>query len=101
MAEAIPFEAMNGELEVEFHRKLYDSRTLFYRRFAKIRVLLGNHSSGRILHELERQVSSIRKRPQRMIQEVVPVDTELKALRLADLEVLEDRRVPVEVGWAV
>ena len=64
-------------------------------------LLLGHRAEHRSIQlarsavEAEIQVASV-ERPQRMIQEVVPVEAELQLLRLLELEVLEESQIGVE-----
>src|SRR6185369_14360044 len=66
--------------EEELHHKLHRARTLFNSGFAKVCVCLGDLLCNWVLMELQSQIAAIRERPQRMVQEVVCLYTELKLL---------------------
>src|SRR4051812_30255383 len=91
----------NKSLEVELHRKFDHAVPLFGRGLSKIRIGLSNDLRGRILLEGQTQVVGTAERPQRMVEEVIHLDSELQLLRLRDLEVLEQRKIRIEVGGTV
>src|SRR5580658_1007914 len=90
---------LRSRSEVELDRELYDSAALLVRGVAEQRA--GLLARG---VEAERQVLPAIEGPQRMVQEVIAVDTELQFLRFGDLEVLKQSQVGVEEprsidGW--
>src|ERR1700751_5578403 len=78
--------------EVELHRQLHDTMALLVGRVAEQRSV--HRARGRI--ETDLQVLPVIEGPQRMVQEVVTVDTELQLLRLTELEVFEKPQIGVE-----
>jgi len=68
---------------------------------SEVRVRLCELLCSWILRELKSQIASIRKRPQRMVEEVVGLNPELQGLRLRNVEVLEDPEIGVEVSRPV
>jgi hypothetical protein len=97
--EAAPFLCQRfyqRQSEDELDRHLDDSVALLKRGLAEDRVIL--LQCGRI--EAKTHVPSV-ERPQRMVQEVVPIEAELERPRLSDLEVLEKRQIGVEEARSV
>src|SRR5262249_29416073 len=71
-------------------------------------ALLGGHRSEkrRIDHsgravKSEAQVAAVVERPERVIEEIIRVEAELQLFALADVEILEQAEVGVEVGRSV
>src|SRR6266404_545404 len=77
-------------------RKLYNTVALLCRDGSESRSI--NHSGGAV--EAEVEVAPV-ERPQRVIHEVVGVEAELQLLALADIEVLEQSQVGVDVSRSV
>src|SRR5215472_4442624 len=77
--------------EKELDRELHDTAALLVGHRSEVRCI--QLPGARV--EAEIQIASI-ERPQRVIQEVIPVDTELQLLRLRNLEILEEPKIPVE-----
>ena len=86
---------MRSENELEL--QLDDSVTLSIGGGPEVR---GVHLEC-VLIEAEGEIRLIGEGPQRVVQPVVPIDAELKRLRLGDAEVLEDSHIPVEERWSV
>src|SRR4029077_2133041 len=83
-------------LEEELDRELYDAAALLVGHRSKVRCI--QLSGARV--EAEIQIASI-ERPQRVIQEVIPIDSELQLLRLRDLDILEEPKIPAKECRAV
>jgi len=82
------FTFLKSRSEVEFDRELYDTVALLVRGSAEQRSV---HRTCAAI-EAERQVLPAIEGPQRMVQEVISVDTELQLPGFAELEVLEQPR---------
>ena len=95
MAGAIPFKfEVSVVLEDEPDNKLNHASALLFGGFAELVIGLSDVSRS-ILLELKRQVVVVGERPQRVVEEVVGLNTELKSHRFFNLEVLEKAQVGV------
>jgi hypothetical protein len=90
---------MRGSLEIELHSQFNDSIALLRRGRPKVRTGIGE-APVCVLREGETQVTAV-KRPQRVIQEIGRLNTELKFHGLLYLEVLEQPEVGIEESWSV
>lgn len=88
-------------LEIELRLKLHDASSLFFCRDAEVRVGLRDLLGHRILRKLQGQIAAVRERPQRMVEEVIGLRTELQTSTFRHLEVLEYAKVGVEEPRAV
>ena len=96
------FEAKPPLLEVELHSKLQDAIALPDRGCSKVGVCLGERVTlRRVLDKVQREITAVWERPQRMVEEVVPAYPKLHVLGLGDLKVLENGHVPIEVGGPI